>query len=195
MKNRREVLVGMAAVAVTSCTKRREGPEAGPSDCSATDTNIEGPFYRPGAPERSDLDQYGDAGTPLSLVGQVFEKSCAQPLPGAVIEFWHANPEGGYDNSSPEMRYRCRVTTDDEGRFSLNTLLPGRYLNGEVLRPRHIHVKVFTPDGTERLTTQLYMVGDPYIAGDPFVMPSLVLPFTGSETTTMAVKDVLFVLT
>ncbi len=56
-------------------------------------------------------------------------------------------------------------------------------------------MKVFTADGTERLTTQLYMAGDPYIAGDAFVKPSLVLPFAGTETSTMAAKDVLFVLT
>ena len=34
-------------------------------------------------------------------------------------------------------------------------------------RPSHIHAKVYV-DGVERLTTQLYFVGDPFIAADPW---------------------------
>ena len=41
------------------------------------------------------------------------------------------------------MKYRGLVQTDAQGVFELTTLLPGRYLNGSLYRPRHIHVKVY----------------------------------------------------
>lgn len=172
-----------------------DGPFPYPAACPITPAEIEGPYYRPGAPERTTLDLYGDDGAALVLNGQVFLEHCDAPLAGAVVEVWHADPDGVYDNTTDEMRYRARITTDGEGKFSVRTLLPGRYLDGEQFRPRHVHVKVFDPDGYERLTTQVYFEGDPYIPCDPYAHTSLVLPFTGTEDTTMTVDGVWFVIT
>ena len=203
MQCRRELLVGVAAVAVAGCAREPDwcedalftddGPFPYPDDCPVTADDIEGPYYISDAPEVSDLDQHGDVGIPLTLTGQVFDGDCAVPIAGAVVEFWHADPDGNYDDSN-EMRYRCQLITDVDGWYSLTTLLPGRYLNGTVLRPRHLHVKVFDADGTERLTTQLYFEGDPYIDCDDFVNSSLILPFSGNEDTEMFADDVYFVL-
>lgn len=204
MKSRREVLVGLSAVACAACAKDAvwcdeplvtdDGPFPYPDTCAVTAEDIEGPYYISGAPERADLDLYSDGGTPLMLSGQVFDGDCSQPLAGATVELWHADPGGGYDNRSDEMRYRCRLTCDAEGRYSVRTLLPGRYLNGSAYRPRHVHVKVFDASGTERLTTQLYFEGDPYIECDAFASTSLVLPFSGSEETEVVAEDVWLVL-
>jgi protocatechuate 3,4-dioxygenase beta subunit len=115
-----------------------------------------------------------------------------------VIDFWHANPDGIYDNDSDEMRYRGRVTTGEDGRFWLTTLLPGWYATSTRIRPRHIHMTVFDgpeESSRERLTTQLYFEGDPHLEGDNHVKPNLVLPFTGTETTEMVATDVNIVLT
>lgn len=193
---RRQVLAGGAAMLATGCGEPEPGEcldEGGPewtddgpfpTDCQVTATDIEGPFYLADAPERADLTDFGDEGTVLELSGRVLDSTCAQGLAGAVVELWHADPDGDYDNRSSEMRYRTALTCDGEGAFSLRTLLPGRYAAGGTLRPRHIHVKVHV-DGVERLTTQLYFEGDPYNECDAFVNTSLILPFEGSEETEM----------
>ena len=142
--------------------------------CVETPDNIEGPFYREGAPARDDLDLFGDIGTSLSLSGIVTSADC-EPLPAAVIEIWQADPEAAYDNDSEEMRYRGHVLTDADGRYSFHTLVPGRYLNGAEYRPAHIHVKVWV-GGVERLTTQIYFEGDPYLESDSFVDEGLIIP-------------------
>lgn len=204
MHSRRQTLIGLAAAAVAGCARDAEwcdtpqltddGDFPYPGTCALTADDIEGPYYLSDAPERSNLDLYGDTGTPLTLSGQVYDSSCDQPIIGAIVEFWQADPDGEYDNSSDEMRYRCQITTDSEGRYSLTTLLPGRYLNGTVFRPRHIHVRVIDADGSLRLTTQLYFEGDPYIDCDSFVNTSLVVPSTGTEDTEMVAEDVWFVV-
>ena len=201
---RRDVLIGLPVALLAACAREADwcdaplytddGPFPDAETCQATAADVEGPYYLPDAPERSDLDLYGDAGTPLEISGRVYDAGCAAPLAGAVLELWHADPDGDYDNTSEELRYRCRITTDAEGRYTLRTLLPGRYLNGSAYRPRHIHLKVTDPDGSARLTTQLYFEGDPYIACDLFANSSLVMPFSGDEETAITAADIDIVL-
>jgi protocatechuate 3,4-dioxygenase beta subunit len=203
MKTRRELLAGAAATAAAGCARPADwcaaplytddGPFPYPDTCPVTASDIEGPYYLPDAPERVNLDLHGDSGTPLTLSGQVFEGDCDTPIPGAIVELWHADPDGRYDDSD-ELRYRGMVSTDGDGGYEVTTLLPGRYLNGRVLRPRHIHVKVFDALGIERLTTQLYFADDPYIDCDAYANTSLILPFTGGEDSAMVCEAVHFVL-
>ena len=150
--------------------------EVPPETCDATDDDIEGPFYRSDAPVRSDLDLYGDPGTVFLLSGFVLDRDC-NPIADAVVEIWHADPTAvpvdeltstdsvDYDNSSADMRYRGQIGTDADGRYAFRTKKPGWYLNGPRFRPMHFHMKVWV-GGVERLTTQLYFEGDPYIEGD-----------------------------
>ncbi len=188
---RRAVLKTFAATMLGACVKEPDWCEdagvagviddGAPGECHPTQESIEGPYYREGAPERSDLNVYGDEGTPVRISGRVVSSDCLTPVAGAVVEVWHADPDGEYDNDSDGMRYRGRITTDDDGAFEVKTLLPGLYLNGNQYRPRHWHIKVLI-DGQERLTTQLYQEGDPYIDCDPFAYTSLVIAFTeGAE--------------
>jgi protocatechuate 3,4-dioxygenase beta subunit len=149
-----------------------------PEVCAPTDPDIPGPFYRPGVPIRSDLDLYGDAGVRLTLSGLVLGLDC-NPIPDAVVEIWHADPTTvpveeltaadsvDYDHTSAEMRYRGQIATDADGRYTFHTKKPGWYRVGSTFRPMHLHVKVWVGD-RERLTTQLYFHGDPYIEGDPW---------------------------
>src|ERR1700674_707485 len=41
------------------------------AECDMTEDNIEGPFYKAGAPERSALAEPGMKGTPLTVTGRV----------------------------------------------------------------------------------------------------------------------------
>jgi protocatechuate 3,4-dioxygenase beta subunit len=148
------------------------------ASCAPTPDDIEGPFYRPDAPERADLTRAGDAGTPLLLSGRVVARDGCTPIAGAVVDLWQADPDGAYDNASPAMDYRAQVTADAQGRWQIQTFEPGRYLNGAQYRPSHIHVKVWV-EGTERLTTQLYFPDDPYNDVDPWYDPLLEVARTG----------------
>ena len=149
-------------------------PPAAPkvAACSATATNIEGPFYKPGAPSRAVLVGDRDPGERLVLAGTVRDTQC-RPLANATLDIWHADSRGGYDNDGFGMR--GQLVTDARGRWQLKTIIPGRYLNGRRYRPSHIHVKLRAAKHGE-LTTQLYFEGDPYIKGDDFVVSSLIMP-------------------
>lgn len=162
-----------------------DSTEAAETDgsCAPTLTDIEGPFYRPDAPERAELARAGDDGVPLLLAGRVFDADGCTPLAGAIVDLWHADPDGVYDNTSASMDYRARVTCDAEGRWRIQTFEPGRYLNGAQFRPAHIHVKVWA-GGAERLTTQLYFPGDPYNDVDPWYDPRLEIARTGEAEAT-----------
>jgi catechol 1,2-dioxygenase len=149
------------------------------SSCAPTEPNIEGPYYRTGAPQRSDLRPARAEGTPLTIAGCVRSLDCRSILGGAVLDVWHADAHGRYDNDghlggSAPLLYRGLVAVDDRGEFKITTVVPGRYLNGRTYRPAHVHVKVTAP-GHQPLTTQLYFPGDPFNADDPFIRPSLVM--------------------
>ncbi len=156
------------------------GGGAGPLDCTATADNIEGPYYRVGAPLRSDLTEPGMLGVPMVIRGTVASPDC-MPIAGAELDVWQADADGGYDNDGVDdppggaFVLRGRMLTDAQGRYELRTIIPGHYLNGAQFRPAHIHVSVRAP-GFAPLTTQLYFEGDPYNEIDPFIIESLIMP-------------------
>lgn len=139
--------------------------------CTVTADNIEGPFYKAGAPHRAVLATDREPGERLVLTGTARSITCA-PLANAVLDVWHANARGDYDNDGWGLR--GTLATDAAGRWRLDTIVPGRYLNGRRYRPMHVHVKLRAA-GHRELTTQLYFAGDEYIEGDPFVVPSLIM--------------------
>jgi protocatechuate 3,4-dioxygenase beta subunit len=121
--------------------------------CGAlTPRDAEGPFYKPGAPRRVSLIEPGAKGERLILAGTVYSPQC-HPVPGALLDFWHADEAGEYDNAG--FRYRGVQLADAQGRYRLETILPARYPG----RPRHIHVKVRSP-GKRALTTQIYFADE-----------------------------------
>ncbi len=150
-----------------------------------TESNVVGPFYVPGAPmleppyalPRRD-DDPGDA---LFLSGTVSSLD-GTPLAGAMLDMWQANGAGQYSHfypGIPAFNLRGRLTTDSEGRFEVQTVLPaayeipkdgptGRLLNAlgrHFFRPSHLHIKLSHP-GHKPLTTQIYFEGDAYLHSD-----------------------------
>lgn len=135
-------------------------------DCDTTN-DILGPFYRAGAPFRSDLTFAGLKGNRIILKGKVLKSDCITPLNDALVEIWHCNTEGEYDNDSSEFKHRARLKTNEKGEYSFTTILPGKYLNGELYRPSHIHFRVSEKSSSE-LISQIYFKGDPHIDRDPW---------------------------
>lgn len=135
-------------------------------DCTTTD-DILGPFYRKNAPMRDDLIFEGLKGNPIVIKGKVFTDDCKTVLPDALVEIWHCDTEGNYDNKSAKMDHRARWVTDTKGAYSFKTIMPGKYLNGRLYRPAHIHFRI-TCEGHKELISQIYFSGDPHIVEDPW---------------------------
>jgi protocatechuate 3,4-dioxygenase beta subunit len=132
-----------------------------------TPEQTEGPFFLPDSPERTNLREEGMDGTPLLLTGTVLATDCT-PISGALLDFWHADDAGEYDNEG--YRLRGHQFTDTNGAYRLKTLVPGLYTG----RTRHIHVKVQRRGGSV-LTTQLYFPGEPANESDSIFDAALVM--------------------
>lgn len=134
---------------------------------SPTTSDILGPFYRPGAPIRSNLLIPGAEGSILNLSGTIFDKDGTIPQSNALVEIWHANANGEYDNTSPDYIYRGAVKTDQSGNYNFKTILPPPYKFDDVhYRPAHIHFRI-SSDKKQDLITQIYFQGDKYNEIDP----------------------------
>ena len=118
-----------------------------------TPRQTEGPFFTPNSPRRVSLIEGASKAPRLLVTGTVLSAQCT-PVPNALLDFWHSDEEGAYDNRG--FRYRGHQFADAQGRFRLETIVPAEYPG----RTRHIHVKVQAP-GKRILTTQLYFPGDP----------------------------------
>jgi protocatechuate 3,4-dioxygenase beta subunit len=132
-----------------------------------TPAQTEGPYFTPNSPERASLLEPGMTGTRLLVSGYVLTTGC-QPVASALIDFWQADDAGQYDNVG--YRLRGHQYTDEFGRYTLETVMPGLYPG----RTRHIHVKVQAPNARV-LTTQLYFEGEARNRTDGIFNPRLVL--------------------
>jgi protocatechuate 3,4-dioxygenase beta subunit len=107
-----------------------------------------GPFFKPDSPLRVSLIENASQNSRLVVSGRVLSASC-KPVANALLDFWHADELGDYDNQG--FGYRGHQFADAQGRWRLETILPAEYPG----RARHIHVNVQAP-GRRVLTTQLY---------------------------------------
>lgn len=169
----------------------------------ATENSVLGPFYvedRPTFENGADISG-GVAGEPMLFTARVLDTEGA-PVPGARVDVWHADGDGGYDiiNPNVEVAMRGLFRSDARGRIWFQSILPesypipddgtvGKVLHAagrNIMRPAHVHVRIEAP-GFRRLTTMLFVEGDPYLDADPVfgVKQSLVMPFrqeTGART-------------
>lgn len=125
---------------------------------SATLTQTPGPFYQPNSPQRRLLISSDTPGRRVILTGRVLEKDC-QPVADCLVDIWHADPQGEYDNDG--NRFRGHQFTDNQGNYQIETAMPGIYTG----RTRHIHVKV-QAHTKPLLTTQLYFPEESLNADD-----------------------------
>jgi protocatechuate 3,4-dioxygenase beta subunit len=139
--------------------------EAFAQACRVTPRQTEGPFFKPQSPETRTLAPRG--ASTLVVEGRVLGRDC-RPVGRALLDFWHADEDGEYDNAG--FRFRGHQLTDVEGRYRLETILPGAYPG----RTRHIHVKVQAAGGPV-LTTQLYFPGEAGNARDGLFRPELLV--------------------
>jgi protocatechuate 3,4-dioxygenase beta subunit len=162
--SRREFLgavVGASAAGALASRALAQGPLTPTPACgteAATPAQTEGPYFKPSSPERPSLLEPEMRGRRLVVTGVVRGTDC-KPVPRALLDFWQADAGGRYDNAGYHLR--GHQFTDAEGRYRLETILPGLYPG----RTRHIHVKAQAPNRPP-LTTQLYFPGEAANARD-----------------------------
>jgi len=172
-----------------------------PQPFSVTEDNIEGPYYRAGAPTRFAITQPYEPGVAMVISGRVWGFDTKKPIANAVLHIWQADEKGHYDNDDDqhppaidEFINRGIIFTDAQGRYEYQTIHPGAYQIGpKAWRPSHIHYMVLAP-GYQTLTTQLYFDGDPHNASDRFIKQSLIIkllkPKRHSKTFETGVFDI-----
>jgi catechol 1,2-dioxygenase len=151
----------------------------------ATTRTIEGPLWVPDAPmvkAEARLDDGTDTTTPVLMMEGQVRDTLGRPVPGAVVDVWHADAKGFYSYFGPPQspfNLRRRIETDAEGRYRFRSIMPCGYgcppgSNSEKLmfalgrhgnRPAHVHFMVTAP-GHRHLTTQINIDGDPLLRDD-----------------------------
>jgi protocatechuate 3,4-dioxygenase beta subunit len=111
-----------------------------PETCAPTPPDMLGPFYKPGAPERSVV------GRGYILTGTVKSSVDCSPVRRAKIEFWLTGPDGNYGDD-----HRATVYSETSGTYRFESNEPKPYVG----RPPHIHIRV-SAEGFKVLVTQLY---------------------------------------
>ncbi|MFZ5782871.1 MAG: intradiol ring-cleavage dioxygenase [Pseudomonadota bacterium] len=159
----RRLLLAGAGTVLLSGPGRAEG-------LALTPQQTEGPFYPTAFPADADNDlvqvrgqQARAMGTVLHLEGRLLDAG-GRPLEGALIEIWQCDAQGIYDHPQQRGRERRdaafqgygRMRVAGDGRYGFRTLKPVAYPG----RTPHIHLKVIAAGGG-RLTSQLYVAGDP----------------------------------
>ncbi|WP_226610116.1 catechol 1,2-dioxygenase [Marinobacter nauticus] len=150
-----------------------------------TPRTIEGPLYVAGAPMSEGFARMDDGSDEnaetMILTGQVTDEN-GNPLVNAVVDVWHANTMGNYsyfDQSQSEYNLRRRIRTDENGRYTAQSIIPAGYgcppegstqallnlLGRHGNRPAHIHFFI-SKSGFKHLTTQINLAGDEYTYDD-----------------------------
>src|SRR6266853_1487363 len=114
---RRRLLAAAAALPVVPAFAQTR-----PLTCGdLTSSQTEGPFFKTNTPRRVSLVEPQSKAARLVVTGQVLSAQCG-PIANALLDFWHADEDGEYDNRG--FRYRGHQFTDAEGRYRLQTIVP-----------------------------------------------------------------------
>ncbi|HQV70311.1 MAG TPA: hypothetical protein PLJ62_06025 [Thermoflexales bacterium] len=168
--------------AVTATTATASSPAS--VDCSTLKLSAElteGPYYKANPPQKNSLVEANTTGTRVVMTGYVLTADC-KPVANAKVDVWQADEKGSYDNSG--YKYRGYVMTDANGKYSIETVIPGEYPG----RTEHIHVKVWLPSG-KVLTTQVFFPGQSSNASDGIYTPNMLATMSDTATGKQALMN------
>jgi protocatechuate 3,4-dioxygenase beta subunit len=162
--------------------------DAGPEVCELSERDALGPFYEGGAPMRTMIALPTEPGDRLLVQGTLVDVAdCRTPLGGYIVDIWQADAEGNYYMAgTTDYRLRGRIATGPDGRFSFETIKPGWYMTTAGPRPAHLHARIFTPGGMDRLVTQIYFEGDEFLGPNDGCQPPTC--FSGDPLRTMRLE-------
>jgi protocatechuate 3,4-dioxygenase beta subunit len=169
---RRDLILGAGAALLTTPALATEKARLG---LVVTPGQTEGPFYPVAFPADMDNDLVRVQGRAAAAMGQVTHiagrvlDKRGVPVRGAAVEIWQCDANGIYNHPGQAGLQRRdaafqgygRIEAAADGRYSFRTIRPVAYTG----RTPHIHFKVHAP-GAGRLTTQMYVAGEPRNATD-----------------------------
>src|SRR4051812_39634844 len=89
-----------------------------------TPSQIEGPYFRIGAPRRGSLLEPGISGERIRLTGRVLTPH-GKPIPNAALLFWMSNDRGNYDMVGYQLQ--GYTLADEKGRSKMEMIVPAGY--------------------------------------------------------------------
>jgi protocatechuate 3,4-dioxygenase, alpha subunit len=117
----------------------------------------------------------GAKGERISLTCRVIDGD-GSPVNDAMIEIWQADADGNYKHPEDPRNTKAdpafcgfgRMPTGDDGRCTFATIKPGRVPapDGGLQAP-HFNLSVFGRGILKRLSTRIYLAGDPSNVDDP----------------------------
>jgi protocatechuate 3,4-dioxygenase alpha subunit len=130
-----------------------------------------GPFFDFGLviPNGGIIAEPAAAGRHVSIEG-VVRDGVNDTLPDALVEVWQANAAGNYRHPADSRGHDVeaafygfgRVVTDENGRFTLNTIVPGRVPGPDgSLQAPHLAIGILARGLLTRLVTRLYFQDEP----------------------------------
>ena len=166
--NRRHLVKGALVLGATAVL-----PQGLRAALIPTPRQTPGPFYPRDLPLDSDNDLVSVAGRDkqaegqvLHIFGRVFDQG-GRALSGLRVEIWQCDALGRYHHPrdsgglDPNFQGFGRMAVDPEAGYRFRTIKPVPYPG----RAPHVHFAV-AGRGIERLTTQMYVAGDPLNAKD-----------------------------
>jgi protocatechuate 3,4-dioxygenase alpha subunit len=145
-----------------------------------------GPFFHVGLKwEGGDKVAFQGTGKRIVLTGRVTD-GAGNAVGDALIETWQADPAGkapGGGSAAGASGY-SRTATDGEGRYRIETLMPGACsgAGGEKFVPQ-IHVTIFARGLLKALRTRVFLAEAGAIGGDPLAIAA------GPRASTLVAKQ------
>ena len=133
--------------------------------CLPTQSDYLGPYFVSNTPVLTNLNRFAKPGQKMRMSGEIRHASSPYTAIGnAKIEIWQTDGNGDYypenngdasDYRDSEIDLRGTIYSDQLGKYSVLTLVPGKY----GFRPLHIHFKI-SAKGFKTLITQHYISSD-----------------------------------
>lgn len=142
-------------------------------ECIPTFRDGGGPYYQLNSPFREKIVPDINNGERLIVSGKILRNDCKTLVPNAVLDIWQANESGRYEDTW----YRGRVTSDKDGNYKFETVVPKGYGEGTGYRPPHIHFKVFVSN-QEVVTSQMFF---PEVKGAPGFEDAFIMKIESTE--------------
>lgn len=157
-----------------------------------TPSQTVGPFFKHGL-------KWDSAGTVLNKAADgriqvtgIVTDGANQPIPDAFLEAWQADASGKVSRAAVNedgTAAFARASTDDTGRFVIDTVIPGRttLTDGSEQAP-YLHITIFARGLLRHLFTRCYFEGSNGIETDPVLKSlgsrgnTLVASKTGANT-------------
>jgi catechol 1,2-dioxygenase len=137
-----------------------------------------GPFYKQGAPFRGKICPPFEPGTTFIMSGRVWAFDTKRPLPGVVIDIWHADNNGKYSGDGENFKNRGRLVSTESGYYEFESIKPVPYKpnpnDSKFWRCAHFHLMAVCP-GYKNLVTEIQFKDDAKKDIDGMFTPSLAI--------------------